>query len=158
MNRAEFIALPAPLALRLVWDVIEDQLEGLEAPKPPRSPKYDRKIYRKGGFQWASETDLESLNYWRGLAAKSADNGGEYAEKDAKQRDALDRWIEWRLCFPSETWRGTRGDDEVRADPPSGKPEVREHTRRAGGGSSAATPSGGGFHANNDDDDDDIPF
>src|SRR5512139_2773515 len=114
MNRSEFTSLPVSLALGLLWDALHTHgdpalaLDDAEAPKPARPPKYDSAIYRKDGVTYASEYDIEGLRFWHKRAAESAANGGQYAEKDAKQAKALAYWIAYREQNPSATWTGER--------------------------------------------------
>lgn len=133
MTKEQFTALPAAMALGILWDVAKlgERLANVEAPKVPFSPKYDARIYRKDGFQWASETNLESLRFWHGKMAASAAGNGEYAAKDAKRAETLERWIKWRECFPDSIWSGERDETRVTAAAPSGKPELQS-SRKAG--------------------------
>lgn len=135
MNRDEFSALPASVALGILWDAfpgLEKKLADVVAPKRPRPPKYDQAIYRKEGVQWASETDVEGLRFWRARYTASAQKGGEYAAKDLKRSDALGFWIAWRLAEPMTQWSGERNREQVTAKMPSGKPAVypRDGSRR----------------------------
>jgi hypothetical protein len=124
MTRDEFTALPASMALGLLWDVAKlgDRLANVEAPKVPRPPKFDSAIYRRDGVQWASETDVEGLTFWRDKKRQSTDP--KYAEKDAKAAKALDYWIQWRRVEPFTPWTGERNRESVTALPPCGKPNV----------------------------------
>lgn len=126
MNKEDFTCLPASVALGILWDVarLEDRLREVQAPKPPRPPKYDAPIYRKDGIQWASETDLEGLRYWRAKYTESAAKGGEWAAKDQKRSDALGFWIMFRAADPMTPWSGERNREQVTAKPPSAKPTV----------------------------------
>lgn len=128
MTRAEFLTLPAPLQIRLLFDALDEEssraLLAQEAPKVPLPPKYDLAIYRQGGNMWASETALEGLVYWRKKYQAGADGGGQYAEQDKKRVANIDKWIAWRELFPGESWGGKRGDEDVVAKPPSTKPTV----------------------------------
>jgi len=126
MNRDDFTRLPAAIALGLVWDhlELERHLGGVEAPKPPRPPKYDQRIYRKDGLQYASETDLDGLTWWHARYAESGMGGGQYAEKDAKNAERLAYWVAWRTVEPTKQWSGTRDDREVTAQAPSHKPTL----------------------------------
>lgn len=130
MNRAEWTSLPPAVALGLLFDgsqAVQKLVTAADPPRKPLPPKYDLKIYRKAGHVWASETDIEGLRYWHKKACESADGGGQYAEKDAKRRDQLARWVAWREWEPKATWVGTRGDTELRAKSPSSHPEL--HSR-----------------------------
>lgn len=86
-------------------------------------PQYDQKIARKGGYQWASETDLEGLQFWCGLKSKPSSNPA-YAEKDAAAAKKLSYWVKYREADPYSRWKGVRGDGEVVALQPSAKPPV----------------------------------
>lgn len=88
-----------------------------------QSPRYDMKIRRKGGYQWASETDLEGLQFWAGLKSKPSSNP-EYAERDKADLKKLGYWISWREGDPYSRWRGIRWESEVVALQPSNKPVV----------------------------------
>lgn len=148
MTRDEFATLPPSLALKLVWDALHlgDHLGPMAPPRPPMPPKYDGKLYRKGGFCFMSEMTLDSLTYWHEKARESANSGGKYAAKDAKKAETLERWIAWRTVEPTALWTGERGDRRVTAAAPSRDPEL--HEKDAGGGSfGGPAPS-----------DDDLPF
>ncbi len=152
MTRDEFLSLPGGIAMRLLFDALPEDVKtralSAEKPRIPFSPKYDLKIFRKDGFQWASETNLESLRYWHDKAAQSAAGGGQYAEKDKKKADNLQRWIAWRECFPDAAWSGERDRAQVTAQQPSGKPMVYSSQRNA------APPAGETAY----DPDSEIPF
>lgn len=127
MTRDEFLSLPPTVALRVLLDAAPKLVESLSAismPPLPRRPRYDFAIYRKDGVQWASETDLSGLQWWRDRYQQSAEGGGQYAEKDAKRVASLDRWIAWRQAEPAERWVGERGDVDTTAAPPCAKPRV----------------------------------
>jgi hypothetical protein len=130
MTHEEFTRLPLALALDVLYRALGSEarqsITTQDVPERPRPPKFDRAIYRKGGVQWASETSAGSLGYWLQLAKTSAVSGGPYAAKDAKQASALSMWLAWRVVNPTECWRGTRGDVEVTAAPPSDKPATYE--------------------------------
>ena len=147
MNREEFVALPLSLALGALWDILgergRESLGRIEAPRMPLPPKFDRRIYRKGGHQWASETDLNGLRFWRDMAAKGAAGGGEYVEKNKKSAAELDRWIGWRQCCPAEPWSGLRGDETVMAAAPSAKPRIHpKNDAGAAQGTEQTAPAG----------------
>lgn len=129
MTRDEFAALPPAIALRLTWDALNlgDKLGPVAPPKPPLPPKYDAKLFRKGGYCWMSETGLDSLIYWHEKALESANSGGKYAAKDAKKAETLERWIAWRTVEPTVAWTGERADQRVTARPPSRDPELHEN-------------------------------
>ena len=128
MDRSEFCGLPLPIALGLLFDAVSftnTHLESAPAPEKPRCPKYDLRIYRKGGYQWASETTVESLEFWHKRAAEGAESGSQWAEKDAKTATALERWIAWRQWYPDAIWKGTRNDEEnTKAAAPHFRAEV----------------------------------
>lgn len=142
MNRDQFTDLPLKTALGILFDIAHAKIEQIPAPTLPRSPKYDDRLPRKGGFIWTSEMLLADLIWWREKKRESADGGGQYAEKDAKLVGKLDKWIEWRSLYPSETWSGTRGDDRATAAPPSKEPKLQPWGERTGnsGGQRASTP------------------
>jgi hypothetical protein len=128
MDRADFLRLPLPLQVRLLFDALDEDtsraLLAQDKPKVPLPPKYDLAIYRQSGIMWASETALEGLQYWHKKYKAGADGGGQYAAQDAKRVGYLDKWIAWRELFPAECWSGKRNDDDVVAKPPSTKPIV----------------------------------
>jgi hypothetical protein len=128
VTRDEFNALPVALQVRLLVDVLKlgDKLAGMEAPKVARSPKFDMRISRKGGYQWASETDLDGLRWWFNRFTASAAEGGQYAEKDQKRADKLAYWVSWREAHPDVIWTGQRNDDVCTASAPTAKPRVHE--------------------------------
>jgi hypothetical protein len=132
MTSEEFNALPVAVQVRLLVQVLKlgDKLAGLEAPKVPRSPKYDARISRKGGYQWASETDLEGLRWWFNRFTASAADGGQYSEKDAKRAEKLAYWVAWREVAPDARWTGQRNDEVATAAAPSSKPKVHEWEER----------------------------
>lgn len=146
MTREELLSLPAGLALKLLTGFLADQgldayLASVEKPRVPRAPKWDQKIARKEGYQWTSETDLESLRYWCGKYRSGADAGTEWSERDRKNADKLSYWIAYREVFPSEPWAGERNNAVVTAAPPNRKPTVHPWGPRSGGAyaQSAAT-------------------
>lgn len=137
MTRDELLALPPALALKvlvsamvLVSPELGKVLAATELPKVPRSPKYDMRISRKGGYQWASETDLEGLRFWFKRFTDNANEGGKHAEKDGKKAEKLCYWLDWREACPDAPWSGLRNDDQVTASAPSGKPQVHEWEQR----------------------------
>lgn len=142
MNRADFISLPLPMQVRLLFDALDEEssraLLAQEKPKVPMAPRYDLAIYRAGGNMWSSETALEGLEYWAKKYRADADGGGQYASQNAKRLASIEKWIEWRACFPAECWSGKRNDDDVVAKPPSTKPIV--YPRANNGQKKAADP------------------
>jgi hypothetical protein len=138
MTREEFLSLPPGVALRILFDALdEDTAEAIskaEKPTVPRAPKYDYTIYRQEGVQYASETSLRSLIFWRDRAQASADGGGQWAAKDAKNAADLNRWIAYREFFPDTAWSGERNNEALVAAPPSDKPRTYPRTARGGGG------------------------
>lgn len=159
MTPDEFLALPPSLALRVLLEAapgLVAKLREIPAPAVPKKPRYDFAIYRSKGTQWASETDLEGLTYWRAIYQKSADGGGDYAAKDAKKVKTMDAWIAWRRIEPHAPWSGERKDVDVTAAPPSGFPRVHPKVPRddsAGGeGGCSANDSGGDGAAGGDGD------
>lgn len=154
MTRDEFAGLPLSIALGLLWDhaIVVDALEQVPAPQLPRPPKYDQPIYRKGGFQWASETDLESLVYWQERYFENAGSGGQYAEKDAKRAKSLGFWVTWRKAFPTAAWSGERNRVHVVAALPSRTPTLHQREAREAAPSQESKPS---F---DDEGSDDLPF
>lgn len=88
-----------------------------------QAPRYDSRIKRKGGYQWASETDLEGLQFWYSMKAAGTSKP-EYAEKDREEARKLSYWVKYREADPYSRWKGVRGDGEVVALQPSNKPVV----------------------------------
>lgn len=125
MFRDDFDKLPIGMRVTLIANKLfaRDEFAMDEVPKVPFPPKWDDKIRRKDGYQWASETDLASLRYWHSKAEEGS-HSGEYAEKNAKQAKALSYWVAWREAFPSEFWTGGRDRRQVTAAAPSGKPRI----------------------------------
>jgi hypothetical protein len=156
MNRAEFLGLPVATQVRLLVEVLklDKELAMLgEPPRAPRPPKYDCRISRKGGYQWASETDLEGLRWWFNRFTTSAADGGQYAEKDQKRADKLAYWVAWREVAPDARWTGQRNDTVCTAQPPVAKPRVHEWEPR---GQMPLTPKSEAHEDTGADDE--IPF
>lgn len=137
MTPDEFLSLPAPVALRILFEALDPDTAAriLAKPKPklPLPPKYDQSIFRREGIMWASETDLEGLRYWRTKYLQSEAAGGQYAEQDKKRAASLERWIKWREAYPDVAWSGERDRVAIVAKAPSNKPTVypRNGQRRA---------------------------
>lgn len=153
MSPEDFATLPPAHQMRILLQilpaVIVKKLDGIELPETSECPQFDWKIYRKQGFhQWASEMDLEGLEFWQRLAQKSVDGGGEYADRDAKKVEGLERWINYRKLEPSAVVTITRGERTVTAAAPRAKPQqykpIRDEDREP-------PPS-------DDDDMSDVPF
>jgi len=127
MTRDEFLSLPASVALGILYEgnaKIREIVTASEKPKLPRSPKYDMRVYRKGGWNYASEMELESLQFWHGKAVESAASGGQYADKDTKKAAGLAYWVEWRRIEPAAAWSGEREHKPCTASPPSRNPAL----------------------------------
>ncbi len=128
MTPEEFTQLPPAIALRILLDILPasmtTKLEAVEKPQMPRTPKYDLRVWRKAGFQWASEMSLEGLTFVRNRSLESADKGGDYAEKDAKQAEKLKYWTDYRAVFPDNAVGVIRGEDSVTAEPPRDKARI----------------------------------
>jgi hypothetical protein len=86
------------------------------------APKYDDKIPRKGGFMWASECDLECLQFWFNKFSSSSNPA--FAEKDAAKAKKLSYWVKFREENPYDRWKGQRGRMEVVANQPVNKPTI----------------------------------
>lgn len=140
MDRDAFLQLPAAVALRILFDCLDEEtvkaIGHVEAPKLPLPPKFDAMIFRSGGFQWASETDLEGLRFWLAKAQEPGDP--KWAEQNKKRVDSLTRWIAWRECYPDATWSGERDRKQGVARGPTAKPKV--HPRVSNGSRPAAPP------------------
>jgi hypothetical protein len=157
MTRDEFVALPASLALGLVYDATPS-LASIPAPRAPLPPKFDSKVSRKGGqYCWASEMLLADLKYWHDKNAAGATDGSQYAEKNAKQAKALSYWVAYRQVCPTDAWSGERDRVKVRAQTPSRDPELHDWKRTG-----EAAPAQGGGYSDADygskEDPDPLPF
>lgn len=156
MTKDEFCKLPIGLMLGLLWDNanLAARFADIEAPRAPLPPKFDSRIRRKEGFQWASETDLAGLLFWHGRASNSTDE--KYREKNEKEAKGLQYWIDYRRAEPSAPWSGERNREQVSAAPPSAKPRVREWEPREDSPRAAAATGYG--EAEYSDDSDGAPF
>ncbi len=146
MTPEEFLALPPSLALRVLLEVapgLVEKLKPIAVPKVPRPPRYDFPIRRKDGTQWASETNIEGLTFWRDLYQKGAAKGGQYAAKDAKRAKQLDAFIAWRKADATSPWCGERNDEQITARPPSSYPRVYPRQEQ----SSAPADDAAGFES-----------
>lgn len=136
MTRDELLALPPVLALKVIYDCLDDEtvkaISAKEPIKAPQQPRFDVPLYGNGGVSYASECALSQIDWHIERAKKSAEGGGQYAEKDAKLVVKLTEWRRWRGCNPTAIWVGKRGDEEATvAAPPSARPRTYERT---GGG------------------------
>jgi hypothetical protein len=140
VDRDAFFALPAAVAIRVLFDCLDEEtvraIGNAEKPVAPRCPKFDRKIFRQGGVMWASECSIECLSFWRTRALQPATDS-KYEEANRKQAEELGRWIAWREWYPDAAWGGERDRDQVTAKPPSDKPTVYP---RSGNGQRPAPP------------------
>jgi hypothetical protein len=122
ISRAQFLHLAGQL-----YDALDggSSAQGASAPVGDgRAPKFDTSIIRKGGMvQYASETDLAGLIFWKGRADEPPSDP-KYAESNAKQSKALSYWISYRQAEPNAVWSGERNRQPVTARPPSAKPET----------------------------------
>jgi hypothetical protein len=170
MDRDEFSGLPLRLALGVIFDLLPG-IASVEAPKSPFPPKYDDRMPKKGGqFCYMSEMTAEDLAWWYEKTQKSANAGGQYAEKDAKLASKISHWVKWRSVFPGALWSGERNRVKVTAAPPSREPKLHswEDSKRNDSTASApvddgygAAPSGGNEYSDADyggSSDDSIPF
>lgn len=132
MTRDEFNKLPAAMQLRVLARVVfeREALADINVGKKPLPPKFDLRIFRQSGFQWASETSLEGICFWHAKAAQGAASGSQWAAKDAKRAKDLERWMAWREWFPSEQWQGERNDNSVTGSPPADRPRVYQLEQR----------------------------
>jgi hypothetical protein len=140
VTEAEFLALPLATRWEVVYRLLHDRLVTLPSPTvsptepspsdpirrlpPPRPPRFDSKLRRRGGFQFASESEVSSLEWFRARAAESAEAGGRYSDQDHKLAAELAYWIAWRSAHPAECWVGIRNGQRVKAQPPSRDPEI----------------------------------
>lgn len=118
-----------------------------------RSPRFDTSIARKGGLvQYASETDLDGLVYWKARADQPPTDP-KYIEPNAKQSKALSYWIAYRQANPDAAWTGERNRVTITARPPEAKPDTYAR------GEVQTPAQGGGPEASFvDADEGDIPF
>ena len=135
MTLEELLALPPVLAIKVIYDCLdEDAVAAIKAKPPikaPQQPRFDFALYTSSGNTYASECTLKQLDWYIERAKKSVAEGGQYAQQNAKQLEKLTEWRRWRGCNPTVIWVGRRGDDEsVVAAPPSDRPRVYP---RAGG-------------------------
>lgn len=141
MDRDEFLALPPAIALRVIFDALDEEavraIGNAGTPTRPKCPKYDQMIFRQGGVQWASETDLDGLRFWHGKALEPPSDP-KYVEANKKRAASLERWIAWREWYPDAAWSGERDGKHGVAKRPSAKPTV--YPRPDGNGRPAAPP------------------
>lgn len=71
---------------------------------------------------WASETDLESLQFWHGRFSVSSDP--KWEARDQERAKKLSYWVKYREADPYSRWKGTRGNFEVTANQPTNKPTI----------------------------------
>jgi hypothetical protein len=129
MTLAELLALPPVLAIKVIYDCLDEEtvaaIAAKEPVKAPQQPRFDFALYGSGGNTYASECTLKRLDWHIERAKKSIASGGEYAARDTKRLAKLTEWRRWRGCNPTVIWVGKRGDDEaVVAAPPSDRPRV----------------------------------
>lgn len=137
MTRGQLLTLPPALAIAVIYDCLDEEtvraITAKEPPAIPKQPRFDLALYGRDGVSFASECDLGQLDWHAARAKKSAESGGQYAEKDAKKLEKLQEWRFWRAVNPTAIWVGKRGDTEnVIAAPPSARPQQYART----GGSS----------------------
>lgn len=134
MTRDELLSLPASVAIGLIWDAsknLQAAIGAIDKPRGPLPPRFDHRLRRKNQrYVWASEATLESLVWELGRAKAEASEGGQWAEKAAKNASALERWVNWRTWYPHDRWSGTRGDIEVQAMTPSKHPAMHDWEKR----------------------------
>ena len=129
MTLAELLALPPVLAIKVIYDCLDEAtvaaIAAKDPIKAPQSPRFDFALYGNGGVSFASECTLKQLDWHIDRAKKSVADGGKWAEKDAKRLEKLAEWRKWRGCNPGLIWVGKRGDAEATvAAPPSDRPRV----------------------------------
>lgn len=133
MTPDEFFQLPAAIAVRVLFDAMgndaRDAIRQAPAMKAPLPPKFDLQIFRSGGVQWASETDLEGLRFWFNKANEPPSDP-KWAEANRKRAESLARWIAWREWFPDTTWSGERNNKAGVARGPTAKPKVEPRANR----------------------------
>jgi hypothetical protein len=136
VTREEFVRLPPEVALGLVYDQLHSALVTIPSPTvsapagsaerrwPARPPRFETRLPRKGGYQLASETLLESLEWFREKKLEGAASNGKYADKDRRLAAELEIWIGWRAANPGARWEGTRNGQQVTAELPSRDPTI----------------------------------
>lgn len=137
MTLAELLALPPVLAIKVIYDCLDDEtvaaITAKEPIKAPQQPRFDFALWGSNGNTYASECTLKQLDWHIDRAKKSVEGGGQYAERDKKRLEKLAEWRRWRGCNPTAIWVGKRGDDEaVVAAPPSDRPKVYQRAGNAG--------------------------
>lgn len=154
MKLDEFFSLPPGIAIRLLFEQLDaatrEAVLAQSAPKPPLPPKFDQAIFRSGGIQWASETDLEGLRFWHSKALQPPSDP-KYAESNRKRAESLARWIAWREWFPDATWSGERDRKHGVARGPTSKPKL--YPKQGGSSRRQAAPQ-----SDEVDLDSDIPY
>jgi len=80
------------------------------------------RISRRGGFVWASECNLESLQFWHGKFSTSSNP--QYEAKDKEKAKKLSYWVKFREADPYSRWKGVRGNEEVVAAQPTDRPAI----------------------------------
>ncbi len=116
------------------------------------APKFDTSIIRKGGMvQYASETDLSGLMFWKGRADEPPSDP-KYAESNAKQSKSLSYWVAYRQAEPIAVWSGERNRVNVTAAAPSAMPATYPRPANGGVPVAPATPTP------TFEEDDEIPF
>lgn len=140
MDRDQFLSLPVGIALGVLYDQMPQRMATVTVPQIPRSPKFDGRVSRKGGYCWMSEMDLSGLQYW--LGRKQQDTKPEYAERNEKDVKALSFWIAWRTADPQSAWHGERNRQPVRAKHPSRDPELHQWEAKRDAAPSADDYSG----------------
>lgn len=124
MDKSSFASLPLAMALAALYDAVP-ALASVPAPEVPRMPRFDSPLSRKGGtFCWMSEMELESLTWWRDKKRESAQQGGQYAEKDEKTATRLDYWIKYRQVEPLKPYVGERNHRHETGAVPSASPKM----------------------------------
>ncbi len=157
MQKDEWLSLPPSQANEVLWGLIGGKLADVPCPQKIITPRWDMRLSKKGAYIWASECDLECLNFFYGRA-KSTTNP-EFAENNAKDAEALGYFVRWRAAFPSAIWVGTRGkkgNPTVTAKPPANKPT--EYQWEAKGATSSAQTRAPSTSRGYDEDDSDVSF
>lgn len=147
-SREQFVAACSAAA---VFDVMSGAPSA--AAGDGTAPKFETYISRKGGMvQYASETDLAGLIWWK---ARSDEPGNpQYEAANKKQSRYLAAWIAYRQAKPDEVWTGERNKVQVTAAPPSDSPQTYPREARQTQ-AAAAAPAGNNYDSEPMDD---IPF
>lgn len=167
MQKSEWLSLAPGQVNEVLWTLIGGKLADVPCPPKVQQPKYDMRLSKKGAYIWASECDLDTLQFYLKRAQTPNDNPA-FAEKNKRDADSLAYFVRWRAAFPTAIWsggRGKKGTPDTTAKAPAFKPTEYQWEPKGGSSAPRATSTASGY----DDDpgtassgycgaDDDIPF